>query len=182
MKILVVDDEALLVKGIRFNLQHDGYEVITGSDGVEAVELAQSQNPDLIVQRKDHLQPLNDFPETQPDLFELRLKGLACDCFLIAGQQKICHLYILGKTLSGCGNHYRSTLRSAADNSADFAELSSIRDRGASEFCNDDMFTHVVMISRSQTCMNKDSFLKARRHTGVHCVRYGHYTGKAILL
>ena len=49
MKILVVDDETLLVKGIRFNLQHDGYEVITGSDGVEAVELAQSQNPDLIV-------------------------------------------------------------------------------------------------------------------------------------
>ena len=48
-KILVVDDEALLVKGIRFNLQNDGYEVITGSDGVEAVELAQSQNPDLIV-------------------------------------------------------------------------------------------------------------------------------------
>ena len=48
-KILVVDDEALLVKGIRFNLQNDGYEVITGCDGQEAVELAQSQNPDLIV-------------------------------------------------------------------------------------------------------------------------------------
>ena len=29
MKILVVDDEALLVKGIRFNLQSEGYEVIT---------------------------------------------------------------------------------------------------------------------------------------------------------
>ncbi len=49
MKILVVDDEALLVKGIRFNLQNDGYEVITGSDGMEAVELARSQSPDLIV-------------------------------------------------------------------------------------------------------------------------------------
>ena len=49
MKILVVDDEALLVKGIRFNLQNDGYEVITGSDGVQAVELARSQDPDLIV-------------------------------------------------------------------------------------------------------------------------------------
>jgi len=48
-KILVVDDEALLVKGIRFNLQNDDYEVITGSDGVQAVELARSQNPDLIV-------------------------------------------------------------------------------------------------------------------------------------
>ena len=30
MKILVVDDEDLLVKGIRFNLQNDGYEVISG--------------------------------------------------------------------------------------------------------------------------------------------------------
>ena len=39
MKILVVDDEALLVKGIRFNLKSDGYEVITGSNGQEAVEL-----------------------------------------------------------------------------------------------------------------------------------------------
>ena len=49
MKILVVDDEALLVKGIRFNLQNDGYEVITGSDGVQAVELAKAEQPDLIV-------------------------------------------------------------------------------------------------------------------------------------
>ena len=49
MKILVVDDEELLVKGIRFNLQNDGYEVITGCNGMEAVTLAQSQNPDLIV-------------------------------------------------------------------------------------------------------------------------------------
>ena len=49
MKILVVDDEDLLVKGIRFNLQNDGYEVITGSNGLEAVQLTQSHQPDLIV-------------------------------------------------------------------------------------------------------------------------------------
>ena len=49
MKILVVDDEALLVKGIRFNLQNEGYEVITGSNGLEAVKLVQEQNPDLVV-------------------------------------------------------------------------------------------------------------------------------------
>ena len=49
MKILVVDDEALLVKGIRFNLQNEGYDVITGSDGLDAVSLVQSQNPDLVV-------------------------------------------------------------------------------------------------------------------------------------
>ena len=49
MKILIVDDEDILVKGIRFNLQNAGYEIITGSNGVEAVTLARSENPDLIV-------------------------------------------------------------------------------------------------------------------------------------
>ncbi len=49
MKILVVDDEALLVKGIRFNLQNEGYEVITGSDGLDAVHLVQEQQPDLVI-------------------------------------------------------------------------------------------------------------------------------------
>ena len=49
MKILVVDDEELLVKGIRFNLQNEGYEVLTGSDGLEAVAKVQEQQPDLVV-------------------------------------------------------------------------------------------------------------------------------------
>ena len=49
MKILVVDDEDLLVKGIRFNLQNDGYEVVTGSNGLEAIERARTDNPDLII-------------------------------------------------------------------------------------------------------------------------------------
>ena len=49
MKILVVDDEALLVKGIRFNLQSEGYEVITGSDGLEAVTLVREEKPDLVI-------------------------------------------------------------------------------------------------------------------------------------
>ena len=39
-KILVVDDEQVLVKGIKFNLEHEGYQVETGCDGEQAVELA----------------------------------------------------------------------------------------------------------------------------------------------
>ena len=58
MKILVVDDEALLVKGIRFNLKSDGYEVITGSNGQEAVDLAKTQSPDLVV--LDVMMPVMD--------------------------------------------------------------------------------------------------------------------------
>lgn len=49
MKICVVDDEDLLVKGIRFNLKNEGYEVVTGSNGLEAVDLARNEKPDLMV-------------------------------------------------------------------------------------------------------------------------------------
>ena len=58
MTILVVDDEAVLVKGIRFNLKSDGYDVITGSNGQEAVELTKSEKPDLVV--LDVMMPVMD--------------------------------------------------------------------------------------------------------------------------
>ena len=37
MKLLIVDDERLLVKGLKFNFEQDGYEVETAGDGEEAV-------------------------------------------------------------------------------------------------------------------------------------------------
>ena len=49
MKILVVDDEKLLVKGITFNLQNEGYEVEAAYDGVTAVDLARRESFDLII-------------------------------------------------------------------------------------------------------------------------------------
>ena len=49
MKILVVDDEQLLVKGIKFNLENEGYQVLTAYDGAAAVELARREPLDLII-------------------------------------------------------------------------------------------------------------------------------------
>ena len=49
MKILVVDDERVLVKGIKFNLESEGYQVEVGYDGEQAVELARSGAFDLII-------------------------------------------------------------------------------------------------------------------------------------
>ena len=49
MKILVVDDEKVLVKGIKFNLEHEGYQVQDAYDGEEAVELAREGGFDLII-------------------------------------------------------------------------------------------------------------------------------------
>ena len=49
MKILVVDDEKLLVKGLKFNLENEGYEVQTAYDGAAAVELVRRENFDLVL-------------------------------------------------------------------------------------------------------------------------------------
>ncbi len=49
MKILVVDDEKSLVKGIKFNLEMEGYDVATAFDGLEGLELAKTGNFDLVI-------------------------------------------------------------------------------------------------------------------------------------
>ena len=49
MKILVVDDEALLVKGICYNLRNEGYEVLTGSNGLDAVRTVRETPVDLVI-------------------------------------------------------------------------------------------------------------------------------------
>lgn len=49
MKILIVDDEKLLVKGIKFNLENDGYDVDAVYNGEDALALAQENEYDLIV-------------------------------------------------------------------------------------------------------------------------------------
>ncbi|WP_059050415.1 response regulator YycF [Paenibacillus senegalimassiliensis] len=48
-KILVVDDEKPIADILKFNLEKEGYEVVLAFDGIEAVELAFSEQPDLIL-------------------------------------------------------------------------------------------------------------------------------------
>ena len=48
-KILVVDDEKIIVKGIRFSLEQDGYEVDCAYDGDEAIERAKEREYDVVL-------------------------------------------------------------------------------------------------------------------------------------
>lgn len=48
-KVLVVDDEKLIVKGIRFSLEQDGMEVTCAYDGEEALACAREQQFDIIL-------------------------------------------------------------------------------------------------------------------------------------
>jgi DNA-binding response OmpR family regulator len=48
-RILVVDDEPLYIRLLEINLRTEGYEVITATNGLEALELISSKNPDLVL-------------------------------------------------------------------------------------------------------------------------------------
>jgi len=65
-RILVVDDEERILNFLRSKLTASGYEVLTASNGLEALEQAQCQEPDLIV--LDLLMPKMDGFETLKEL------------------------------------------------------------------------------------------------------------------
>ena len=48
-KILIADDEPYILEIIQFNLQAEGYEVLTAKNGDEAIEMAKKHQPDLII-------------------------------------------------------------------------------------------------------------------------------------
>jgi two-component system alkaline phosphatase synthesis response regulator PhoP len=48
-RILIVEDEPAMVQGLRDNFEYEGYEVLSAADGVEGLELALKENPDLLV-------------------------------------------------------------------------------------------------------------------------------------
>ena len=48
-KILVVDDDEIILKTVSMKLQGAGYEVFTALDGAQAVAIARTENPDLIL-------------------------------------------------------------------------------------------------------------------------------------
>ncbi|MBE9501825.1 MAG: response regulator transcription factor [Dehalococcoidia bacterium] len=48
-KILIVEDDRTLLEGLKYSLTREGYRVSTATDGVQALELAREEKPDLII-------------------------------------------------------------------------------------------------------------------------------------
>lgn len=85
--ILVVDDEAPILRLVRAKLQADGYGVVTASNGQEAVEVQEREQPDLVI--LDMMMPVMDGAEA---LTRIRRQSNVPVIFLTArtgGQDKI---------------------------------------------------------------------------------------------
>jgi two-component system alkaline phosphatase synthesis response regulator PhoP len=68
-KVLVVDDEEVILELLKYNLEKQGYSVKTASDGEKAVELAKKHQPDLIL--LDIMMPKQDGVETCRQIREI---------------------------------------------------------------------------------------------------------------
>ncbi len=68
-KVLVVDDEEAILELLKYNLEKQGYEVKTASDGITGVEIAKKFLPDLIL--LDIMMPNQDGVETCRQLREV---------------------------------------------------------------------------------------------------------------
>ncbi|MFA0736309.1 MAG: hypothetical protein LASZOEIN_002622 [Candidatus Fervidibacter sp.] len=100
-RVLVVDDERHIVRLVQVNLERQGYEVLTAYDGVECLEKAKSEKPDLIVldvmmPRMDGfeaLQRLKTDPETS-HIPVIMLTARAQDRDVLQGYQYGADLYL----------------------------------------------------------------------------------------
>ncbi len=100
-KILAVDDERHIVRLVQINLVKEGYEVVTASNGREAIEKAKEYKPDLIVM--DVMMPEMDGFEAlekmkaDPELMAIpviMLTAKAQDADVFSGWQKGADLYL----------------------------------------------------------------------------------------
>ena len=88
VKVLIVDDEKLIVKGIKFSLEQDGMEVDCAYDGEEALEMASNGSYDIIlldlmlpkIGGYDVCQKIRDFSKTP--IIMLTAKGEDMDKIL----------------------------------------------------------------------------------------------------
>jgi two-component system alkaline phosphatase synthesis response regulator PhoP len=100
-KILAVDDERHIVRLVQINLVKEGYEVITASNGREALEKVASEKPDLVVMDVmmpemdgfEALEKMKADPEMQ-NVPVIMLTAKAQDADVFSGWQKGADLYL----------------------------------------------------------------------------------------
>lgn len=101
MKILAVDDEKHIVRLVQITLEKEGYELITASNGREALEKVASEQPDLVVMDVmmpemdglEALAKLKDDPETS-HIPVIMLTAKAQDSDVFRGWQSGADLYL----------------------------------------------------------------------------------------
>ena len=85
--MLIADDDPTILMLLRVNLEMEGYEVVSATDGIEAVELASEQAPDLVI--LDIMMPRMDGLEARSKMLEIPELSQIPVIFLSARAQQV---------------------------------------------------------------------------------------------
>jgi len=85
-KVLVVDDEEAILELLKYNLEKEGYQVKTALDGMKAIEIAKSFQPELIL--LDIMMPKQDGVETCRQLRDIPELATSFIIFLTARSEE----------------------------------------------------------------------------------------------
>jgi two-component system, OmpR family, alkaline phosphatase synthesis response regulator PhoP len=99
-KILIVDDEPDIIEFLTYNLQKEGFNVISAPDGKKAIEVALRERPDLII--LDIMMPELDGVETCRRLREMKVFNDTPIAFLTARDEDLTQI----AALDGGGDDY----------------------------------------------------------------------------
>lgn len=100
VKILVVDDEPDILEFLEYNLNKEGYQVFTASNGEEGLELAEKEKPDLII--LDIMMPKMDGVEVCRTLRSKPMFDKTLIAFLTAREEDYSQI----AALDVCGDDY----------------------------------------------------------------------------
>lgn len=89
-KILLIDDEQDILEILSYNLEKEGYEVVTASSGEEGIEIARKLVPDLIL--LDVMMPGKDGIETCQELRQIKSLQKSLIVFLSARSEEFSQL------------------------------------------------------------------------------------------
>ncbi len=89
-RVLVVEDDPSIALGLRINLESEGYEVLVADDGERALQLARSEDPDLIIldvmlPRRNGLEVLHDLRSEGSSVPIIILSAKAAEMDKVAG-------------------------------------------------------------------------------------------------
>ncbi|WOD42779.1 response regulator transcription factor [Hwangdonia lutea] len=86
-KIVIAEDNPTLLLLLKFKLENEGFELLTASDGKEAMALVENQNPDLVL--TDIMMPFNDGLEVISHIRNKLKKETPVIIFSTAGQEQM---------------------------------------------------------------------------------------------
>ena len=159
VKILVVDDDELILEMLVYNLKKEGFEVLTASDGKSAVDLAKEFKPDLIL--LDVMMPGQDGIEV---CYQLRSQSENKDTLIVFSSARSEDFTQLSAYGAGADDYFVKPIKPKI-------LISKIKAMLKRHVPSDSIGGSQTILSRGGVCVDKEAFTVTRDGDDINLVK-----------